>query len=67
MVAESASRRLEGSTASETSEDEFEQFGKVAMDSRRVKRLRVKNEWERWANSAVLKQDKNIKNPIRWW
>jgi hypothetical protein len=61
-----ATEQPDNSTAS-SSEDEFEQFGKISTDGRRVKKLRLETEWERWINSAVPKQDKDIKNPIRWW
>jgi hypothetical protein len=50
-----------------TSEDEFEQFGKVSIGGRRVKKLRLETKWERWTNSAIPKKDNNVKNPIRWW
>jgi hAT family C-terminal dimerisation region len=39
----------------------------VSTSGGRVKKLRLETEWERWTNSAVPKQDKHVKNPIRWW
>jgi hypothetical protein len=64
--ADAAARRQDENITS-NSEDEFEQFGKVSTSGRRVKKLRLETEWERWTNSAVPKQDKHVKNPIHWW
>ena len=61
-----AAEQLDDDTTS-TSEDEFDQFGKVSTGGRRAKKLRLKTKWERWTNSAVPKQDKHINNPIHWW
>lgn len=65
-AADAAAERPDDNPTS-TSNDEFEQLGKVSTSGGRVKKLRLETEWERWINSAVLKQDKHVKNPIRWW
>ena len=63
---EAAVEQPDNNTSS-TFEDEFEQFGKVSTDGRRVKKLHLETEWECWTNSAIPKQDKDVKNPIHWW